>query len=520
MSKINKIITARLPVLLCLILGMTGCNTGPQKTSRETIFDRIVTIPKELVLTIPYLPPLCDTIPGLKKGHVAVLEGSLYYEEEGSGIPLVLVNGGPGGTHHGFHPYFSQLSDIAHIIYYDQRGTGQSSQDSTGKTYTIRQAVEDLESLRKALKIDKWAVLGWSYGGFLAQCYALTYPERCTGLILVASQFGISEPATNRELVRSFFSPTEWAAIENVQKQANEDKLTTAAQVTYNKHMAGDWKRYSYYKPTTAESIRTALYAWGPAPGFEKLMHPQIYTFNLRGKFDDFEIPTLIIEAKWDLLWGNPDKIELMRKIHPHATVEIFEKSGHKIFADEPEKFFGLLKNFLEKLNKMPIVYHAGNRITWPEPPSELTRKLVMARASGNPGERERVMLESYEQALKEQNRERRVWFDISWLFIQSGKQYEKTLISLQHAEACCMAEDPAAWQAQGGAIKALQGVMLDLLGRRAEAVACYREALKLSGGRSETVFGQQIDTTWLENRLKTPFTFSAQPDKNNFNFK
>ena len=186
-----------LNICIGMLVWLPGCTWFGSNVKRETIFDRVVSIPKELVFNIPYLPPLCDEIPGLTKGFISITnpnvktrgssldEGrcELYFEEEGHGIPLVLINGGPGGTHHGFHPYFSQIKDSARIIYYDQRGTGKSSKDDTGKTYTIKQAVDDLEYLRKALDIDKWVVLGWSYGGLLAQCYALTHTKHCTGLI-------------------------------------------------------------------------------------------------------------------------------------------------------------------------------------------------------------------------------------------------------------------------------------------------------------------------------------------------
>lgn len=95
-------------------------------------------------------------------------------------------------------------------------------------------------------------------------------------------------------------------------------------------------------------------------------MRPESDKINLQGKFDDFEIPTLIMEAQWDLAWWNPDRAEVMRKNHPHAIVEIFEKSGHTIFADQPEKFFWLLKDFLQKSSKVQITYKAGNRLAWP----------------------------------------------------------------------------------------------------------------------------------------------------------
>jgi proline iminopeptidase len=334
-------------VILIVGLVLVGCDRV-QKTTRENIFDHHTNIPTNLEQQVPYLPPLCDEINDLKKGFVDIKGGKLYYEEEGHGIPLVLINGGPGGTHHGFHPYFSQMRDVARVIYYDQRGTGKSSYDNTGKTYTVKQAVQDLETLRKALNIKKWAVLGWSYGGLLAQCYALAYPEHVIGLILVASQSGVHETFPQSARDKMFITPTEQDAI-NIIKRKTSDGTITTAQSIYNQHLAGDWKRYNYYKPTQQELIRKALYEWQPAPGFENAIQADENTINLKGKFENFKIPTLILEPRWDLVWWNPGHVDVMRKNHPHAQLEVFEKSGHKMFADEPEKFFKILKDFLQR---------------------------------------------------------------------------------------------------------------------------------------------------------------------------
>ncbi len=93
--------------------------------------------------------------------------------------------------------------------------------------------------------------------------------------------------------------------------------------------------------------VRQALYGWKPAPGFEEKMRASSYKISLQGKFDDTEIPTLITEARWDLLWLEPNRVEVMRKNHSRAQVNVFERSGHIIFADEPEKFFAVLRKFL-----------------------------------------------------------------------------------------------------------------------------------------------------------------------------
>ncbi len=374
--------------LAILSLILPACDWFRKTQTRETILDKIVNIPDKLALDIPKLPPLCDEIPDLKNGFADILGGKIYYEEEGQGIPLVLINGGPGGTHHCFHPYFSQLKDIARVIYYDQRGTGKSSSDDTGKTYTVKQAVEDLENLRQSLKIDKWAVLGHSYGGLLAQCYALMYPQRCIGLILAASSTGISDNTMQPVREKIFISQTEKNAIESIRNMANQGKLTSA-QCIYNTNLAGDWKRWFYYKPINMDALaRVSLYGHNPAPGFEELMRiesdakiPQ--SDFLKGKFDDFEIPTLILEAKWELAWWNPDRIDDMRKNHPHAQLEIFEKSGHMIFVDEPEKFFPLIRDFLKKANETKITYKPGNRLSWPAFKSDTEIKAIMDKVHG-----------------------------------------------------------------------------------------------------------------------------------------
>ncbi len=245
--------------VIILSLALPACDWFRNPSIRETIFDKVVNIPDKLILDISKLPPLCDEIFDLKKGFIDILDGKLYYEEEGRGIPLVLINGGPGGTHHDFHPCFSRARDFAHIIYYDQRGTGKSSIDNTGKTYSVRQAVEDLESLRKALKIDQWVVLGWSYGEFLAQCYALTYPENVNGLILVAAADGPKKVKMKPSRQQMFISKEEQAAIRKVWLAEGDGQLTLV-QALYNAHLTGDWKRQSYYKPTPEGFIREALY--------------------------------------------------------------------------------------------------------------------------------------------------------------------------------------------------------------------------------------------------------------------
>ena len=122
--------------------------------NRESILDRVVYIERELIMDIPFIERWCDRLE-LKKQRIDVGDAKLYVEEEGKGMPLVLINGGPGGTHHYFHPWFSKAKKYARVIYYDQRGCGLSDFEPGEEGYSVHQAVEDLDAIRKALVIDK-----------------------------------------------------------------------------------------------------------------------------------------------------------------------------------------------------------------------------------------------------------------------------------------------------------------------------------------------------------------------------
>jgi hypothetical protein len=126
----------------------------------ESILDRVVHIEPELFTEIPEVPRWCDRF-GLQSRRIDVGGAELFVEIEGEGTPLVLLNGGPGGTHHYFHPWFGHAAQFSRVIYYDQRGCGLSDREPGEDGYSVDQAADDLEVLRRALGFDKWVVLGY-----------------------------------------------------------------------------------------------------------------------------------------------------------------------------------------------------------------------------------------------------------------------------------------------------------------------------------------------------------------------
>ncbi|MBN1421239.1 MAG: alpha/beta fold hydrolase [Planctomycetes bacterium] len=310
---------------------------------RETIFHHVIDLEGPIAKDIPRIPPLCDRIPSLRKRRVDVGDCELHVEMEGDGIPLVLINGGPGGTHHSFHPWFSRAAGFARVIYYDQRGCGLSDHER-GAGYTVAQAVEDLDGLRERLGIERWALLGWSYGGLLAQRYLIAHPERALGLILVCASPALElslDPTRQYE----FLSPRERMRIQEIYA----DRSLSPAEALYNAHRAGDWKRQRFYKPTHEQLARMAFYEWRHAPTFRDEIGADIRLLDTSDLFHGCPVPILIAEGRWDLTW-NTDKPAKLHGCFPGSRLILFEASAHAPFADEPDAFFASLEGFLEGL--------------------------------------------------------------------------------------------------------------------------------------------------------------------------
>src|SRR5579864_8419429 len=120
----------------------------------------------------------------IKEGFIDVNGLFLYYTEIGQGEPLVVLHGGPGGSHSYFLPFLLPLARNNRLIFMDERGSGRSGKLQDPSGYTVDNMAADVEALRTALNLGSINVLGHSFGGVVAQRYALKYPKNVSHMIL------------------------------------------------------------------------------------------------------------------------------------------------------------------------------------------------------------------------------------------------------------------------------------------------------------------------------------------------
>jgi len=177
-----------------------------QKPDRSLKSDTMARMPKRIALALalsffaisafaaePNVYPM-------QEGFVDAHGVLIYYTTLGKGDPLVIVHGGPGASHDYFLPWLLPLARHNRVIFIDERGSGKSEKVEDVKQYTVENMVEDVEAVRRALDLGPINLLGHSYGGVLAQAYALKYQSHLRHLVL-ASTFS-STSAMNQVFVR------------------------------------------------------------------------------------------------------------------------------------------------------------------------------------------------------------------------------------------------------------------------------------------------------------------------------
>ncbi|PYP10387.1 MAG: hypothetical protein DMD59_05880 [Gemmatimonadetes bacterium] len=109
----------------------------------------------------------------------------LFTRRVGSGPLVVVLHGGPGASHDYLLPQYDLLATRRSLLYYDQRGGGQSPVPRDTPV-GWREHVADLDALREQLELDRLTLCGYSWGGLLAVLYFLEHPERVARLALVS----------------------------------------------------------------------------------------------------------------------------------------------------------------------------------------------------------------------------------------------------------------------------------------------------------------------------------------------
>jgi proline iminopeptidase len=266
-----------------------------------------------------------------------------YYKTFGKGTPILIINGGPGMNSNGFEPMAKTLAEKHQTIIYDQRGTGKSTlKELNDKTLSMKLMAEDIESLRKHLKIKKWTILGHSFGGMLASYYATIYPNSIDKLILSSSGGVDLSLLKGGNLIEAGLSKTEKDSLNYWNDKIEKGDTTYTARIGRGRAMAPAYVYDRKFVPIIAERLTQGNSAinsllWGDM---------QKTNFDCKNKFSNFKNPVLIIQGKEDIIKASIGEISL--KAFPNSKMILLENCKHYGWLDAKEKYFNTIESFLK----------------------------------------------------------------------------------------------------------------------------------------------------------------------------
>jgi proline-specific peptidase len=274
---------------------------------------------------------------------VRIDDTSLFMVERGSGHPVIVLHGGPGLDHHEFADYLDPLTDTYRLLLVDQRANGRS-EEAPEETWTLERMAQDVIMLARALGLDRYAVLGHSYGAFVALQNAVDYPGTATQTIVsggipcmkyleaVGANLNAFEPIELREQVIG-----SWAREPSVQTKEEFAQLM-ADQLPFHFADPRD-PRIAEYLERTKDTVY--------APGMLRVFAASGYGgIEVEDRLADITQPVLVMTGRHDRTC-TVEAAEAIANGIGDAEIVIFEQSGHMTFVEEQDRYLEVVRNFL-----------------------------------------------------------------------------------------------------------------------------------------------------------------------------
>ena len=279
---------------------------------------------------------------------VKAWDTELFVVEAGdpSSYPILILHGGPGFDHRMFGDYLAPLADRGYrLLFVDQRAQGRSA-PAPVESWTLQQMAADVTALAGTLELDRYAVLGHSYGAFVALQNAVDFPGMAAQTIVssgvpssryldvVEKNLAAFEPVELRERVAA-----SWDAEATVETPAEMGQLWLD-QAPYHFRDPLD-PRIEDYNRRSAGAVLTP----------EVLRHLAAEEYGgieVEDRLGEIPQPVLVLAGRDDRTCS-VEAAEAMAQRIPNSELVVFERSGHMTFVEETDAYLDAVDRFLTK---------------------------------------------------------------------------------------------------------------------------------------------------------------------------
>ncbi|OJU80780.1 MAG: hypothetical protein BGO11_19440 [Solirubrobacterales bacterium 70-9] len=282
----------------------------------------------------------------LSKFHVEVPGGRVAVTSHGEGPDaLVVVHGGPGCPSR----YLSPLRELAtpgrRVVFWDQLGCGDSEGPDDASLWTMDRFVLEMAAVVEATGLTKVDVFGHSWGGMLAQQFALDHPAKVRRLV-VASSAAASDTIRKDSWALADALPAPHAAAIRAGEESGDRRsphYRCAVRAFHARHMC-----LVEYPEDVAVSFReTAMNVLDALLGPSDFsIDNRLRDWDIRSRLGSIEAPVLVTCGRHDQ--ARPESARALAARLPRGRLQVFEKSAHLAFWEERDTYLAALASFLE----------------------------------------------------------------------------------------------------------------------------------------------------------------------------
>lgn len=245
---------------------------------------------------------------------------------------MLALHGGPGGSHLPLTA-LAPLADLGRrVVFFDQLGSGESSRPDDPSLWTVETLVEQVQSVRDGLGLERIHLFGSSWGGMLALEYAFTRPQGLASLILNSTPTSAPRWAVETLRLHGELPP----GLDDEQAEA-------------------EFKRRHICRLDPEPEVLALARAQFGAQVYETMWGPNEFTvtgtlkeWDVIDRLGEIDVPTLITSGRHDEC--TPALVEPLASGIPGAEWVLFEESAHMPYLEEPQRYLEVVGGFLERV--------------------------------------------------------------------------------------------------------------------------------------------------------------------------
>ena len=282
------------------------------------------------------------------EGTIAVPGGAVWFKRVGGGpgLPLLAIHGGPGLPHN-YLRSLERLADEREVIFWDQLGCGNSKCPSNIGLWTMERSVAEMEAVVKALGLSRFHVFGNSWGGMLAQQYALDAASGATSLVISNSTASMPQFSEMVSRLKSDLDPATQSAIDRHEAAGTTHSAEYQAAIrTWNETYLCRVRPWPADLEDAFRSMGTEIFETMFGSSDFHIVGT-IRSWDVFDRLAEIALPTLIIAGRYDECV--PEHMWEMHQRIAGSRFELFESSAHMPFIEEPDRFDQVMRDFLRR---------------------------------------------------------------------------------------------------------------------------------------------------------------------------